>query len=82
MEIAIEYYNKSLKIQETLPTPNHSSMATMNYNIARAYEQLQNYTTALPHAEYSLNSARLAFGSDHPEVKKNQQFLEKIRRKQ
>jgi tetratricopeptide (TPR) repeat protein len=79
---AIECYEKSLKIQEMLPAPNHKSMSIIYYNTARIYEELQNYGAALKHAECSINSARLAFGPEHSEMKIYQDLVNSLRSRQ
>jgi hypothetical protein len=79
---AVECYEKSLKIQEVLPSPNHASMAIIYFNTARAYEDLQNCAAALKHAERSVNSARLAYGSDPSKVKDYQNLVDRLRNKQ
>ena len=68
---AVECYEKSLEIQETLPSPDHESMAITYYNTARMYEDFGNNAAALKHAECSVNSARKAYGPGHAEVKDN-----------
>ncbi|CAF2138543.1 unnamed protein product [Rotaria magnacalcarata] len=79
--VAVEFYEKSLKIQETLPSPNYSSMSVMYYNAASMHRELENHEAALKHAERSVETARLAFGPDHTEVKENQMLVDRIRNK-
>jgi hypothetical protein len=57
-------------------------MAITYYNTAIMYDGLQNYAAALKHAERSVNSARLAHGPDHQEVKDNQALVDQLRKKQ
>jgi soluble cytochrome b562 len=57
-------------------------MAVTYYNAARAYEDLQDYSTAIKHAERSVERARLASGPDHSGVKKYQEYLDRLREKQ
>ncbi|CAF4591842.1 unnamed protein product, partial [Rotaria socialis] len=74
-------YEKSLKIQETLPSPNYSSMSVTYYNAALMHRELENHEAALKHAESSVETARLAFGPDDKEVKDNQMLVDRIRNK-
>ncbi|CAF0841900.1 unnamed protein product [Adineta steineri] len=53
-------------------------MAIMYYNTARVYEDLQNYTAAVKHAENSVNSARLGYNPDHSKVKHNQSLVHRL----
>jgi tetratricopeptide (TPR) repeat protein len=74
-------YEKSIQIQEKLPTPNYQLLAVAYYNMARAYEELQDYQQAVKYAECSVQMARQAFGSDHSEVTENQAYVDQLRRK-
>ncbi|CAF5055555.1 unnamed protein product [Rotaria magnacalcarata] len=61
---AVKYFEKSLQIQETLPSPDY----------------LLTHVLPLQHAERCVSEARSALGSDHQTVKATQDYIESIRR--
>ncbi|CAM4813598.1 unnamed protein product [Rotaria magnacalcarata] len=78
---ALSHYEKALNIQEkSLPT-NHPSLVLTHYNIARLYEMQKNELKAIEHAEKADDIAKVAFGMDHPERKKRQNYLEELEKK-
>jgi tetratricopeptide (TPR) repeat protein len=78
---ALFYYEKALEIQKTSSLPNDPSLATVHFNIAKTLEELDRYTEAVEHAAQAVDIVYRAYGSDHPEVKENQEYLEELRQK-
>jgi tetratricopeptide (TPR) repeat protein len=78
---ALSYYKKALEAQEKSSLSNHPSLATVYYNIARTLEDLGRITEAIEHATQAVEIVRHAYGSDHPEVKENQEYLDELREK-
>lgn len=78
---ALNYYEKTLAIDEKLSSPNQSSLAATYFNLATTYEGLKDWKKAINYAEKSIETARLAFGNEHAEIKDNLDYLEQLQQK-
>ncbi|CAF4948943.1 unnamed protein product, partial [Rotaria socialis] len=75
-----KYFEKSLRIQETLPSPDYSLTHALRIKTAQIYESFKNYGAALQHAESYVSEASSVLGSDHQTVKATQDYIESLRR--
>ncbi|CAF1638517.1 unnamed protein product [Adineta ricciae] len=67
-KMAIEYYEKALKIQETTLPSNHPSLATSYSNIALVYDKMGEYSKALSFFEKALEIEEKTLPSNHPDL--------------
>jgi tetratricopeptide (TPR) repeat protein len=80
LSAALTYFEKALDIQKNHPLA-HSSRATILYNMACVLEDLHRYGEAIEHAYKAVEISHSVFGPNHPQVRANQDYLDKLRRK-
>ncbi|CAF3495163.1 unnamed protein product [Rotaria socialis] len=67
--IALEYFEKSIKIIEISLPPTHPFLATSYNNIGGVYYSMGEYSKALPLQEKALDIFRKSLPSTHPDIK-------------
>ncbi|CAF1398474.1 unnamed protein product [Adineta steineri] len=78
---SLSYFDKVLKIQKKILSPNHSLLAITNYNIAKALAGLCEYKKSIEYASQAVNIARHTFGSNHENVQLYENYVKKLRRR-
>ncbi|CAF3836107.1 unnamed protein product [Rotaria sp. Silwood1] len=78
---ALSFLEKTLEIKQKSLPPNHPSLIATHRNMATALDGLHRYEEAVQHAQYAVDIARRTFGTDHSDVKDNQEYLDELRQK-
>ena len=78
---AIEFYNKSLKIDLATLGENHPSTAKSYNNIATLYYEIEKYQKAYDFMGKAIPIMELKLGKNHPDVKVLKDNLEFIKEK-
>lgn len=76
-----ENYKNALEIRHLSPSADQLQVATNHYNLAKTYERLNQYKQAIEHAQQAVDIAKSICGPEHPEVKDNQDYLDKLLQK-
>ena len=63
---ALEYYDKALKVVETVLGPEHPSTATTYNNMAGVYQAMGDYPKALEYYEKDRRISETVLGPEHP----------------
>ncbi len=79
--VALDYYQKALKIQEKALPANHSDTSTTHNGMAAALVNLDDFDGALKHEQQVVNIASQTLPADHPHLLTFRNYYERIRLK-
>lgn len=78
--LALDFYNNTLEIQDILFGEKHPDIANTCYNVAVLYGTMGDFVSALKYAEKSLKISEEIFEQNHPAITTLKDFINEAKR--